>query len=54
MKAIKLAMDQLFTDATEFGLEDCHTFAENDDHYINILRKLGFVDSTGHAMVRLK
>ena len=53
MKAIKLAIDHLNL-LWNFGLEDIHTFAENDDHYINILRKLGFVDCTGHALVKLK
>jgi len=53
MKAIKVAMDNLKL-LWNFGMEDIHTFAENDDHYINILRKLGWQDCTGHAMVRLK
>jgi hypothetical protein len=53
-KAIKLLNDQLYKDATNFGLDDFHIFAENDDNFINILRKLGFIDSTGFPMVRLK
>ena len=44
----------MYKDVVDFGLEDCHTFAENDDHYINILRKLGWLDCTGHALVKLK
>jgi hypothetical protein len=52
-KAIKLAMDNLKL-LWNFGLEDVHTFAENDDHYINILRKLGWQDCTGFPMVKLK
>jgi hypothetical protein len=53
MKAIMLANNS-FKDAWSFGLEDCHTFVENDDHYINILRKLGWEDCTGHSLVRIK
>lgn len=54
MKGIKLANEQMFKDATNLGLEDFHVFAENDDNFINILRKLGFLDCTGYPMVRLK
>lgn len=54
MKAIKLLSEQMYKDVVNFGLEDLHIFAENDDNYNNILRKLEFVDSTGFPMVRLK
>jgi len=53
MKAI-MAADKDLKLLWNFGLDDIHTFAENDDHYINILRKLGFEDCTGHSMVKLK
>ena len=54
MKGIKLLNDQLEKDSLNFGLEDCHVFSENNDNFINILHKLGFVDCTGHALVRSK
>jgi hypothetical protein len=53
MKAIMTA-DKDLKLLWNFGLEDVHTFAENDDHYVNILRKLGFQDCSGHSMVKLK
>lgn len=51
IKAIKRLITQLREDCSLFGLEECHIFSENDDHYINILRKLGFTDCTGFPMV---
>ena len=53
VKAMKLANDNI-TDAWTIGLEDCHVFAVNDDHFINLLRELGWTDCTGHPMIRLK
>lgn len=52
-KAIKILNNEMNL-IWKFGINDCHTFAENDDNYINILRKLGFEDCTGHAMVKQK
>jgi hypothetical protein len=35
----------------ELGIEDCHIFAEEDPNFIMFLKKLGFIDCTGKAMV---
>lgn len=53
-KALKMGFDDVFESSIKFGLEDFHIFAENDDHFINFLRKLGFIDCTGFPMIKLK
>jgi len=54
MKAILLANKEISKQAINLGLEDVHIFAESDDNYIKILRKLGWKDCTGYPMVRMK
>lgn len=53
MRGIKMMSDQLFKDVKNFGLDEFHVFSENDDNFINILHKLGFVDCTGVPLVRI-
>jgi hypothetical protein len=53
-KAIKMVEEDMAKKSIDVGFEDMHVFADNDDHFINILCKLGFVRCTGFPMVKMK
>jgi hypothetical protein len=53
-RAIKMMLEQLTKDCEKIGLNETHVFVENDDNFINIMRKLKFQDTTGHSMVFIK
>ena len=50
-RAIKILIEEFDKILHQLGLEDCHTFAEENKHYVEYLKTFGFKECTGIPLV---